>query len=84
MKTPDGTRAATATVEWGVLPHPPYSPHLALYNFHLWAPWRIHSKNVVLRTTTNWNKRTWGAPTLQQRALRNRHAASYAKVGKFC
>jgi hypothetical protein len=32
--TPDRTREATATVEWAVLPHPPYRPDLSPSDFH--------------------------------------------------
>jgi hypothetical protein len=32
------TREATATMWWTVLPHPPYSPDLASYDFHLFGP----------------------------------------------
>ena len=32
------TREATATMGWTVLPHPPYSPDLAPYDFHLFGP----------------------------------------------
>jgi len=32
------TKDATATMGWTVLPHLPYSPDLAPYDFHLFGP----------------------------------------------
>jgi hypothetical protein len=45
------TREVVATVEWIVLPHPSYSLNLACSDFHLFVPWRIHSKDFILWMT---------------------------------
>ena len=49
------TRKAIATIEWTVLPRHPYSLDLAPFCFHPFVPWRTHSEESVLQTTTNWN-----------------------------
>lgn len=42
-------------MEWTVLPRHPYSLNLAPFCFHPFGPWRTHSENTVLQTTSSWN-----------------------------
>jgi len=65
-----------------VLPYLPYSPNLGPTDFHFLAPWRMPSKEAILRMSCN--TAHWRALTLQQRILQDRYTASLTKVERVC
>ena len=55
------TRETIASRGWKTLPHPPYSPDLALSDYHLFGPMKLHTKGMrhenddaLKSTVTKW------------------------------
>ena len=61
LHTSQRTQEAIAKFDWTVLPHPPYSPDLALSDFHLFGPLkdalrgtRFEDDEIVIRAVRTW------------------------------